>query len=32
MRNDIYERMKRFVLDNIKPNYAAVGRQYDVDP
>ena len=32
MRKDIYERMRYFVLEKIKPNYSAVARQYDVDP
>lgn len=32
MRKDVYERMRYFVLEKIKPNYAAVARQYDVDP
>lgn len=32
MRKDVYERMRYFVLDKIKPNYSAVARQYDVDP
>lgn len=32
MRNDVYERMKHFVIEKIKPNYTAVARQYDVDP
>ncbi|MFY4505202.1 IS21 family transposase, partial [Ligilactobacillus ruminis] len=27
-----YERMRYFVLEKIKPNYAAIARQYDVDP
>ena len=30
MRKDVYERMRYFVLDKIKPNYSAVARQYDV--
>lgn len=32
MRNDIYERMKHFVIEDIKPNYAAIARQFEVDP
>ena len=32
MRKDVYERMRYFVLEKIKPNYSAVARQYDVDP
>ena len=32
MRNDVYERMKHFVIEDIKPNYAAIARQYGVDP
>lgn len=32
MRKDVYEMMKRFVIENIKPNYSAIARQYDVDP
>lgn len=32
MRKDVYERMRYFVLEKIKPNYAAIARQYDVDP
>lgn len=32
MRNDVYERMKHFVMEDIKPNYAAVARQFEVDP
>ena len=32
MRNDVYERMKHFVIEEIKPNYAAIARQYGVDP
>ncbi|WP_225363519.1 hypothetical protein [Ligilactobacillus agilis] len=32
MRNDVLERMKHYVMENIKPNYAAVGRQLNVDP
>ena len=31
MRKDVYERMRYFVLEKIKPNYSAVARQYDVD-
>ena len=32
MRKDVYERMRYFVLEKIRPNYSAVARQYDVDP
>ena len=32
MRKDVYERMKYFVLEKIKPNYSAIARQYGVDP
>ena len=32
MRKDVYERMRYFVLEKVKPNYSAVARQYDVDP
>ena len=32
MRKDVYERMRHFVLEKIKPNYSAVARQYDFDP
>ncbi len=32
MRNAIFERMNRFVVDKIKPSYSAVARQYEVDP
>lgn len=32
MRNDVYERMKHFVIEKIKPNYAEIARQYGVDP
>lgn len=32
MRKDVYERMKYFVIEKIKPNYSAIARQYDVDP
>lgn len=32
MRKGVYERMRYFVLEKIKPNYAAIARQYDVDP
>ena len=32
MRKDVYERMRYFVLEKIKPNYSAIARQYDVDP
>ena len=32
MRNDVLERMKHYVIENIKPNYAAGGRQLNVDP
>lgn len=32
MRKDVYERIRYFVLEKIKPNYAAIARQYDVDP
>lgn len=32
MRNDVLERMNHYVIDNIKPNYTAVGRQLNVDP
>lgn len=32
MRNDVYERMKHFVIEDIKSNYAAIARQYGVDP
>ncbi len=32
MRKDVYERMKYFVVEKIKPNYSAIARQYDVDP
>ena len=32
MRKDVYERMRYFVLEKIKPNYAAIARQNDVDP
>lgn len=27
MRKDVYERMKYFVLEKIKPNYSAIARQ-----
>lgn len=32
MRKDVYERMRYFGLEKIKPNYSAIARQYDVDP
>lgn len=32
MRNDVYERMKHFVIEDIKSNYTAIARQYGVDP
>ena len=32
MRKDVYERMRYFVLEKIKPNHFAIARQYDVDP
>ena len=32
MRKDVYERMRYFVLEKIRPNYSAIARQYDVDP
>ena len=32
MRKDVYERMRYFVLEKIKPNYSAIARQYNVDP
>lgn len=32
MRNDVYERIKHFVIEKIKPNYTALARQYNVDP
>ena len=32
MRKDVYERMRYFVLEKIKPNYSDIARQYDVDP
>lgn len=32
MRKDVYERMRYFVLEKIKPNYSTIARQYDVDP
>lgn len=32
MKNDVLERMKYYVIENIKPNYAAIGRQLNVDP
>ena len=32
MRKDVYERMRYFVRENIKPNYSAIARQYGVDP
>lgn len=32
MRKDVYERIRYFVLEKIKPNYSAIARQYDVDP
>ena len=32
MRKDVYERMRYFVLEKIKPNYSAIARQYGVDP
>ena len=32
MRKDVYERMKYFVVEKIKPNYSAIARQYGVDP
>ena len=31
MRKGVYERMRYFVLEKVKPNYSAVARQYDVD-
>ena len=31
MRKDVYERIRYFVLEKIKPNYSAIARQYDVD-
>lgn len=31
MRNDVYERMKIFVMQDIKPNYSALARQLQVD-
>ena len=32
MRKEVYERMRYFVVEQIKPNYSAVARQYGVDP
>ena len=32
LRKDVYERMKYFVVEKIKPNYSAIARQYGVDP
>ena len=32
MRKGVYERMRYFVLEKVKPNYSAVARQYDIDP
>ena len=32
MRKDVYERMRYFVIEKIKPNYSAIARQYGVDP
>ncbi|MFR0522818.1 IS21 family transposase, partial [Limosilactobacillus reuteri subsp. suis] len=32
MGKDVYERMKYFVVEKIKPNYSAIARQYGVDP
>ena len=32
MRKGVYESMRYFVLEEIKPNYSAIARQYDVDP
>lgn len=32
MRYDVLERVKRFVIDEIKPNYSEVARQLEVDP
>ncbi|UCN20068.1 hypothetical protein [Limosilactobacillus reuteri] len=32
MGKDVYERMKYFVVEKIKPNYSAIARQYNVDP
>ena len=32
MRKDVYESMRYFVLEKIKPNYSAIARQYGVDP
>lgn len=32
MRKDVYERMRYFVIEKIKPNYSTIARQYDVDP
>ena len=32
MRKDVYERMRYFVIEKIKPNHSAIARQYDVDP
>ena len=32
MRKDVYERMRYFVSEKIKPNYSAIARQYDVEP
>ena len=32
MRKDVYERMRYFVVEKIKPNYSAIARQYGVDP
>ncbi len=31
MRHDIREGVKRYVDNDIEPNYAALSRQYDVD-
>ena len=32
MRKDVYERMRYFVVEKLKPNYSAIARQYGVDP
>src|SRR5699024_4530606 len=32
MRKDVYETMRYFVLDKIRPKYSAIAWQYDVDP
>ena len=31
MRKDIRERVQKHMIDGIKPNYAALAKQYDCD-